>query len=460
METKDFTEGPIFKPLIHFILPLLLTDLLQALFSAGNIAVIGHFGTTADIAAVNTGSDWMETVRFLLVASSQSVLVLLGQKIGGKNDKDAGIVFGSGIGLYAILGSLFGLLLFLPANTLTRLLNTPPESFDLTVRYIRISATGMVFVAVFNVFSNVFRAIGDSRTPMWIGFGTFSANFLADCLLVGKFRMGSQGAALTDVTAQFLSVLFSIIALRKRGLPFGFSMNMLLPDRAVSAELIRIGMPLALQDFLVSISYLVISNIINGLGVAAAAGYGVATRLNYFPLYLLDALSQTVSTFTAQNIGGRKPDRAKQSLFYGIVIGLIISIPIGLVLYFKTGVFLKVFTGNKTDVIHYGTEAMRAFSLETLYLPILFCFIGFLTGMGHTRFILLEGILGSMLVQVPFAWLMSRQVPVSMFRICLASLTSSSTKVLVNIVYFCYLNRHPEKMAPIESSQRSAVSGQ
>lgn len=311
-QKNDFLNGPILSPLLRFAGPVLLALFLQAMYGAVDLIVAGKFAGTADISAVSTGSQAMQLVTSLLVGLTTGVTVLLGQKIGEGRPDEAGNAVGSAICLFVCVALALTALLSALTEPFCRLLQAPEEAFVPTTQYVRICSAGTLFIVAFNVIGSVFRGLGDSKMPLITVAIACVTNIFGDLLLVDVFQMGAAGAALATVFAQAVSVILSLFVIMRRKLPFTFRKEQLRFDRPLTAGILRLGIPIALQDVLVGVSFLVILAIVNSLGLLQSAGMGIAEKVCAFVMLLPSAFSQSVSAFVAQNTGAGKPERAKK----------------------------------------------------------------------------------------------------------------------------------------------------
>nr|WP_325239981.1 MATE family efflux transporter [uncultured Oscillibacter sp.] len=433
--TESFIEGPILGPLLRFTFPILLALLLQAMYGAVDLMVVGRFGQPADVSAVSTGSQVMHTVTALITGLSMGATVLLGQKLGEGKSEEGGKVLGSAIALFAAVAlALTGAMLG-AASPMARLMQAPAEAFDQTVVYVRICSGGAAFIVAYNVLGAVFRGLGDSRTPLLTVTIACVANIAGDLLLVGPCGLGVAGAALATVLAQGISVALSLMLIRRRGLPFAFSPRDIRFEPRHTRRILRLGAPVALQDVLVSVSFLAIAAIVNSLGVIASAGVGVAEKLCGFIMLVPSSFGQSLSAFVAQNIGAEKRDRAKRAMLYGMGASLCCGIVLAWLSFFHGGLLAGLFARDG-EVIGAAADYLRAYAIDTLLTSILFCFMGYFNGRGNTAFLMVQGIVGAFLVRIPVSLFMSRLEPVSLFRVGLA--TPCSTAVQIMLFLGCY----------------------
>ncbi len=437
---NDFTRGPILLPLISFMVPVFLAMFLQAMYGAVDLMIVGRFAEPADVSAVSTGSQMMMTAANLVTSFAMGATILLGRRIGEGRGREGGEVIGSSICLFGAIAVLFTVLLPLLSRPLSSVMNAPPEAFDRTAAYIRICGLGSVFIIAYNLIGAVFRGIGDSRTPLATVAIACAVNILADLFAVAVLHLGSAGAAAATVLAQAVSVLVSLLILRRRSLPFEMTRRDLRFDGRIIRRITGLGLPIALQDLLVGISFLVLLAIVNGLGLVASAGIGVAEKVCGFIMLIPAAFMQAMAAFTAQNIGAGSYDRAKKALLYAIASSAALAVVMFLITFFRGDLLSGIFSGDG-EVIAASADYLKAYAIDCLLTCFLFCFIGFFNGLGMTRFVMLQGIAGAFLVRIPVAFLMSREVPVSMFHIGLATPCSTVVQVILCLLCFRHAGR-------------------
>ncbi len=442
-KTENFTQGKIFSPLLRFALPVLLALFLQALYGAVDLLIVGQFGgerAEEFVSAVSTGSQIMQTLTIVITGLAMGLTVFVGRKIGEGRSEDAGKIVGCGIWLFGVIAVLVTLAMLLSAPALTRLMHAPQEAFDATLSYVRICSAGTVFIVAYNLLGSIFRGIGDSKMPLLTVFFACVLNIFGDLLLVAVFHMGAAGAALATIFAQAVSVLLSLLILKHRTLPFRFTLRDIRPVGSYVKTILHLGVPIALQDLLVGISFLVILAIVNNLGLSVSAGVGVAEKVCAFLMLLPSAYMQAMSAFVAQNVGARRLDRAKKALLYGIASSLAAGLLIGIFTFFR-GDLLALIFAKEAEIILPAAEYLKAYALDCVLTAFLFCFIGYFNGCGCTTFVMLQGIIGAFGVRLPVSWLMSRRVPVSLFHIGLATPASTVVQIVLCAAYFVYLSR-------------------
>lgn len=433
---KNFTEGKILGPLLRFALPVLFALFLQSLYGAVDLMIVGKFAEPADVSGVSTGSQIMMTLTNLVSSLSMGMTVFLGQKIGEKKAAEGGKIVANGIILFFIIGIVLTIFISACSGLLASIMNAPEEAYDMTVSYVRICGTGAIIIISYNLIGSIFRGLGDSITPLVTVLIACIFNIIGDLALVAGFKMGTTGAALATVAAQFISVIISLVLISKKTLPFKLDKSCFKFNKEVIKKIIFIGAPVALQDLLVGISFLVILAIVNSLGVIASAGVGVAEKVCGFIMLIPSAFAQSMSAFVSQNRGACKYDRAFKGLKYAIGVSLIFAVLMFYSAFFHGDMLSGIFA-NDADVIAASWDYLRAYAIDCLFTCFLFCFIGFFNGMEYTRFVMIQGIVGAFLVRIPVSYFMSKQNPVSLFHIGLA--TPCSTIIQITMCFICLM---------------------
>lgn len=439
-QTQNFTEGKIFAPLIRFAGPVLLALLLQTMYGAVDLLVVGQFGTSADVSAVSTGSMVMQTVMVVITGLAMGLTVLVGRKIGEGLREDAGNIIGSGIWLFGVLAVVLSVLMVFAAPSMAKLMQAPVEALDKTISYITICSAGAIFIVAYNLVGSIFRGIGDSVMPLVTVAIACVLNIIGDLVFVALFHMGTAGAAIATVFAQAVSVALSLLLIRRREMPFSLKAGAIHPSGKLIRQILILGIPIALQDLLVSISFLAITAIVNSLGLIASAGVGVAEKLCGFVMLVPSAYMQAMSAFVAQNMGAGKPQRAQKALLCGIASSLVVGAVMGYLSFFRGDLLAGLFAKDAA-VISAAAEYLKAYAIDCLLTSFLFCFIGYFNGTGNTIFVMLQGIIGSFGVRLPVSWIVCRQAGANLFHIGLATPASSLVQIILCGVFFIITRR-------------------
>ncbi len=441
---NNFTEGPILVPLLKFALPVLAALVLQAMYGAVDLWVVGKFASSADVSAVSTGSQFMTTITSAVASFAMGITILLGQQIGQGKQKEGGRTIGAGIVLFLVLGAILTVFMVLFAQNLSGILNAPTEAFDKTTAYLRICGGGCIIIIAYNLIGSIFRGMGDSKTPLITVLIACIVNIAADLFFVAGLGLGTAGAAIATVLAQCISVIISLLLIRRMQLPFTFEKSMIKADKSIIGKIVQLGFPVALQDLLVGISFLVIAAIVNSLGLIPSAGVGVAEKVCAFIMLIPSSFMQSLAAIVAQNYGAGKMDRAYRTLRIAMTLSIIAGLSMFFLTFFKGNLLAGLFS-NDAAVVEAAFAYLRAYAIDCIFTAFMFCFVGFFNGIGATKFVMIQGICGAFLVRVPVSFLMSRIRPVSIFLIGLATPCSTVVQIILCIIYFVHMRKMMSK---------------
>lgn len=441
---SDFTEGKILFPLVRFAFPLMLALFLQTMYGAIDLLVVGRFGTAADVSAVSTGSYILMAVTFIIADIAVGLTILLGRRIGAKEHEEAGNVIGSGILLFLVVSLITTTLMLILSPILSNWMMVPEEAFDSCTNYIRICSAGAVFIVGYNLLGAIFRGLGNSKLPLTVVAVACFFNIVWDLLFVAVLGMGAEGAALATVLSQALSVVISLFIIKKMDKPFSFGRHSLSWNRDCNRTILRLGFPLATQEIAVNFAYLVIAAIVNSFGVIPSAGVGIADKLVGFIFIVPVSFMQAMAAFVAQNQGARKPERGEKALIYGILCSTVLGILIGYTTFFHGDRLLSLFSPDP-EIIDSGFEYLRAFSFDCLIIATLFSFFGYFNGLGKTTFVMWQGIIGSICIRIPLAFLINALIPGNIFMLTLSIPAASLFQI---ILCLCYMKLSKHRQAP------------
>ena len=436
---NDFTQGSILKKLSLFMLPVLGALILQAAYGAVDLLVVGQFGSTAGLSAVSTGSQVLNLVTFVVTQLAMGVTVLIARYLGEKRPERIGAVLGGAAVVFTILAAAMFVLLVGFARPIAVLMQAPEEAVDLTASYVRICGGGILFIVAYNLLSAVFRGLGDSRSPLLFVLVACGVNIVGDLLLVAVCKMDAAGAAIATVFAQAVSVVFAVVLLVRKKLPFAITRK----DFRFNPECRRflsIGLPLALQECLTQLSFLALCAFVNRLGLTASSGYGVASKIVNFAMLIPSALMQSMASFVAQNVGANKPKRARQSMLTGIAIGLVFGCAVFALVMLKGDALAGIFSPD-AEVVQKGFEYLKGFAPETIVTAILFSMIGYFNGNDQTVWVLIQSLVQTFLVRLPLAYFMSIQPNASLTKIGLSGPIATAVGIVLNVAFYIYWTR-------------------
>ena len=373
------------------------------------------------------------------------ITVLIARYLGEKKPEKIGAVIGGGAIVFTIISVVLFIVMVCFAHPISILMQAPEEAVDLTASYVRICGGGIFFIVAYNLLSAIFRGLGDSKSPLLFVLVACIVNVIGDLALVAGLHMDAAGAAIATVSAQALSVVFAVVLLIKKELPFSIARK----DFRLNPQckkFLKIGLPLALQEFLTQVSFLALCAFVNRLGLEASSGYGVACKIVNFAMLVPSALMQSMAFFCFPEHRSRKEKRAKKSMFTGIGVGLVVGCLVFALVMLK-GDMLAGFFSTDAAVIENGYAYLKGFALETIVTAILFSMVGYFNGNNKTIWVMTQGLIQTLLVRLPLAYFMSIQPNASLTKIGLAAPISTMVGVVLNIGFYVYLNRAEQKNA-------------
>ena len=439
----DFTKGSILGKLIPFMIPILGALILQAAYGAVDLLVVGRFGTTEGLSAVSTGSQVLNLVTFVITQFAMGITVLIARYIGEQRQSDIGALIAGSIVAFAIISAVLFVVMISFAGPISRLMQAPKEALQLTTSYVRICGAGIFFIVAYNLLAAIFRGLGDSRSPLLFVAVACVVNIVGDLVFVAGFHLDAAGAAIATVLAQAVSVVLAVLLLFKRNLPFKVTQK----DFHINAHCkraLKIGLPLALQECLTQLSFLALCAFVNKISLEASSGYGVACKVVNFAMLVPSSLMQSMASFVSQNVGAGNEKRAKKSMYTGIGVGLGIGCIVFVFVFFKGDLLTGLFSPN-AKVVQNGFDYLRGFAPETIVTAVLFSMIGYFNGHDKTVWVMIQGVVQTLFVRLPLAYIMSIQPNASLTMIGLAAPISTAVGIVLNVSFYLWYNRGERK---------------
>ena len=437
MKELDLTKGSVPKVLLQFAVPYLLANVLQALYGGADLFVVGQFDDAASVAGVAIGSQVMQTITGIILGLTTGITVLIGIATGAKNSKELANTIGSSIWLFAIIGVALTIIMTVFHNPIAALMHTPAEAMDDTEHYLLICSLGIPFIIGYNVVCGILRGLGDSRTPLYFVALACVINIALDFVLVGGFHMRAMGAAVATTASQGISFITALWFIHKRGFHFEFTSKNIRLNRRISRRVVTLGAPIALQDALVNISFLIITVIVNQMGVIASAALGVVEKIIVFAMLPPVAISSAVAAMTAQNYGAGLSERMERCLWSGITTALVFGISVCVYSQFLPDTLTGIFT-NDPAVVAMASEYLRGYSIDCIIVSFVFCFNSYFSGQGNSLFPMIHSLIATFLFRIPLSWLFSHIDPTSLFWMGFAPPLST---IVSMAICFWYLHR-------------------
>ena len=439
MESKR-TSGSVWKNILSFSLPYLLAYFLQTLYGMADLFLIGQYEGVAGTTAVSVGSQVMHMLTVMIVGLAMGATVSIGQAVGGGDRRQAAVCVGNTAVLFLGLSLLLTAALLCCVRPITALMSTPEAAVEGTVRYLSICFLGIPFITAYNVISSVFRGMGDSKSPMIFVAVACAVNIALDLLFMGQMRLGPAGAALGTTLSQAVSVAVSFAMMRRQKNGLSVRKTDLRPQKPVMKKLLAIGAPIALQDGLIQVAFIVITIIVNQRGLTDAAAVGIVEKVIGFLFLVPSSMLSTVSALGAQNIGAGKPERAVRTLWYAIAIAAGFGLAVSLLMQWIAEPVVGLFTSDEAAIAA-GGPYLRGYIWDCLFAGIHFCFSGYFCAVGRSGLSFLHNITAIALVRIPGALLTSRLFPDTLLPMGLATVCGSLASVLICVIAFSALRR-------------------
>ena len=431
---RNLTTGSVFKNIVIFSLPYFLSYFLQTLYGLADLFIIGQYEGVASTTAVSVGSQVMHMLTVMIVGLAMGTTVSIGRAVGAGDKKRMSACVGNTVTLFMLVSVVLTAALVLLVDPIVSVMSTPAEAVDGTARYLTVCFIGIPFITAYNIISSIFRGMGDSKSPMYFIAVACAANIALDYLFMGAMRLGPVGAALGTTLAQAISVLVAFIAIRCRR-SVAVSRADLRPWRDVMGQILGIGVPVALQDGLIQIAFILITVIANLRGLTDSAAVGIVEKLISFLFLVPSSMLSTVSAIGAQNIGAGDYGRAKQTMWYAIGIAVGFGVIVSVLFQFIAEPVVSLFTPDE-GVIAAGGQYMHGYIFDCLFAGIHFCFSGYFCACGKSMISFIHNISGVALVRVPGAYLMSKMYPATLLPMGLATAAGSILQVLICIVAY------------------------
>lgn len=423
--------------LTAFAVPFLIANILQSLYGAVDLFVIGQYCSAKSVAAVSTGTQITQIVTSLITGLTLGSTILIGEYTGSKKMEAVKKTIGTTLSIFAITAILISILMLCFARPLLTLLQTPGESFDLTLEYVSICAMGNLFVCGYNAISAILRGYGDSGRPMlFVGIACL-INILLDFIFVKYCHMDVAGTALATILSQALSMIIAIVWLKRKDFIFDFKLQSFRPDKKIAKRLAFLGIPISFQELMVRISFLYLMAVMNSCGVEAAAVVGISSKYDVFAMLTATSMANALAAITAQNMGAGKPQRARKALWYGLGFALSVSFLFFLWAQVNPASMIRVFAEDSA-VIAAGVPFFRSCSYDYIMVTMVFCLNGYLNGCQKTLWTMFSCSLGALLLRIPLVWYFGNHFANDLHRLGMIAPTVSGIMAFYTLCYVLF----------------------
>ena len=431
---SDLTTGSIAKKLYRFALPIIITNLLQAVYSLVDMIIVGRFVVPSGMVAVSIGGQITMIVFCIVSALANAESALAGQLLGNKNTKGINELVHTMLSFTMIISVIIIAVIIIFCNPILHALQVPEDAFAQTRQYLIIYILGTFFVYIYNVLYGMLRGAGVSLAPMIFAAVSTAVNLVVDYILVKIAGMDVAGAALATILSQFLSMVMIIVYIRKKQLFFHLAPRLLQIRKQWLAPLLKIGLPQVLQFTLTSFSFVLISSLVNSFGTYSAAATGAVDRIYNIAVLPSQAMMAALITFTAQNLPGKDYKRIWKGIFWGALLAVIIAGACLVICETVPGNVLGFFTSN-TDVIEIGARYLRIFAILFVVEAVMFTFYGALTGAGHTHITFSCAIITAFVIRCIFSWVLCRGTDLGFYGIAVAYVLAPCAGTLISGLY-------------------------
>lgn len=439
-QKNDLTQGSVGRNLVSFVLPYLLSSFMQTFYGMADLFVVGLYNGSETTTAVSIGSQVMHMLTVIIIGFAMGTTVQIGQSAGAKDEKAAADTVGTSAVFFSGFAAVVTAVLLLCTAPIAKVMLTPAEAVAETKTYLAICFAGIPFITAYNVISGIFRGSGDSRRPMYFVAVACVTNIVLDFVFIGACGLGAAGAALGTVCGQAVSVAVSFMVIRRQNLGFRVGRQNLRADREMTGRILKVGTPVAMQDGLIQVAFIVITVIANSRGLTASAAVGIVEKLIGFLFLVPSAFLSAISTVTAQNMGAGKPERARRSLYYSLLITVSWGLFCALYNQFLPHTLVGLFTRDGA-VLAAGCEYLRSYAFDCAFAAVHFCFSGYFCGDQKSMVSFIHNITAIILVRIPGAWLASRFFPDTLYPMGWAAPLGSLLSALICIGFYVYYRR-------------------
>ena len=438
---KNLTDGNVFRVLLVFSVPFFISYFLQTVYGLADLFIIGQFNGADVITAVSVGSQVMHMITVFIVGLSMGYTVMISRAVGARAPEKTAKAIGNTVTLFMVVSVVFTVVLLLLVNPIVSLMSTPPESVEQTRTYLRICFSGIPFITAYNVLGSVLRGLGDSRSPMYFIAAACGINILLDFVFIGLLGMTAAGAALATVIAQTVSVIIAFAVIRKRGLGLSLGKDDFRLDVRTAGSILKIGVPVSLQDGFIQISFLIITVIANQRGVEVAAAVGIVEKIISVLFLVPSSMLSSISAIAAQNIGAELHLRGRQTLYYGIGLCVGYGAMLAVLFQFFQEPAVALFTDDPS-VILFGGQYLKAYAIDCMLAGVHFCFSGFFCAYGMSVISFLHNAVSVILIRVPGSYLAAKLFPATLYPMGLAAPAGSLLSILIcSAVYVWFLRK-------------------
>ena len=441
---RNLTSGSVLKNIIYFSLPYMLSYFLQTLYGMADLFIIGQFDGVAGTTAVSNGSQVMYMLTVIIVGLAMGTTVNIGKAVGRRDREDMSRIIGNTVTLFMTISVVLMVVLILLVRLIVSVIGTPSQAVEGSVNYLTVCFIGIPFITAYNIISSIFRGMGDSKSPMYFIATACFANIVLDYLFMGVLKLGPTGAALGTTLSQTLSVLITLIYIRKKNTGIELEKSDLKPDKETIGKILKTGIPVSLQDGFIQVAFIIITVIANHRGINDAVAVGIVEKVIGVLFIVPSSMLATVSALSAQNIGAKKYDRAEKTLRYTIILTVSYGIVVATITQFISKLIISLFSPDST-VILLGSEYLTGYSWDCIFAGIHFCFTGYFCAYGKSYIGFVHNIISILFIRIPGSYLASAMFSDTLLPMGFAASAGSVLSILICVGAFIWLKTHSLK---------------
>ena len=442
---KNLTTGSVWKTIFYFSLPYFFSYFLQTLYGMADLFIIGQFNGVDNTTAVSIGSQVMHMLTVMIVGLAMGSTVMIGRAVGGNDRKQVNLAVGNTVTLFVSVSLVLMAGLLLAAGGIVSIMSTPEEAVAGTRQYLMICFAGIPFITAYNIISSVFRGMGDSKSPMYFIIVACICNIALDYVFIGALSMGAAGAALGTTLSQVISVIISLTVILKKKMIPGFCKADLKPQKDMLGRILKVGVPVCLQDGFIQVSFLVITIFANQRGISDAAAVGIVEKLIGILFLVPSSMLSTVSALCAQNMGAGKHDRSRKTLQYAVIIAVGFGLVAASLMQFLAVPAVGLFTKD-LEVMRLGGQYMRSYVWDCGFAGVHFCFSGYFCAYGLSGISFIHNVASILLARIPLAYWASTQFADTLYPMGWAAPAGSMISVVICLIGFAWMRKHPERL--------------
>lgn len=442
----DFTEGKLFGPMLLFAIPFMVSNGLQVLYSMADMLIVGKFVGSHGISAVMTASQSVFFLTMVGMGFATGGQVLVSQLIGRGEPHRLKEAIGTQFSIILTAGIFFSALSVVFAEPFLKLLETPEPAFRGAHHYLLICGGGLIFIYGYNMIAAILRGVGDSVRPFQFIVISALLNIVLDLVFVAGFGWGVAGAGSATIISQAVAFLLALRYLyrNQEGFHFDFRLRSFRVDPEMLKALVKLGIPFAVRFAAINISMLFVMSLVNSLGTATSAAYGIALRLDEFANKISQGVMMAVATIVGQNIGAGKIDRIRRGVYYAWAICGGFFLVFGLLQIFFPRTLYSIFT-NDEEVMKLAPVIISALIIHYPALLIMKGTNGFVQGIGNAIFGLVIALMDGLIFRITFSWFFGIYLNMGLYGMILGYALATYGTAIPNLFYFLFIPWHKRK---------------